>query len=101
MSNTIAGLTLYGAEDIGDDYGRCLLHGSQGSGKTFLGSTIAALGKTLMVDMSGARGSRSWLGTPGAHNITVVRQQSMQQMDDIFYELEQNGGEQCWERVCQ
>src|SRR3546814_2810963 len=63
MSNTIAGLTLYGAEDIGDDYGRFLLHGSQGSGKTFLGSTIAALGKTLLVDMRGERGSRSWLGT--------------------------------------
>src|SRR3546814_7619067 len=76
MSNTIAGLTLYGAEDIGDDYGRFLLHGSQGSGKTFLGSTIAALGKTLLVDMRGERGSRSWLGTPWANNITVVRPKS-------------------------
>src|SRR3546814_2714267 len=33
MSNTIAGLTLYGTDQIGDDYGRFLLHGSQGSGK--------------------------------------------------------------------
>src|SRR3546814_9177469 len=93
MSNTIAGLTLYGAEDIGDDYGRFLLHGSQGSGKTFLGSTIAALGKTLLVDMRGERGSRSWLGTPWANNITVVRPKSIQQMDDIFYALDRGEGD--------
>src|SRR3546814_2139113 len=71
MSNTIAGLTLYGTDQIGDDYGRFLLHGSQGSGKSFLASTIATLGKTLFVDMRGERGPRSFLGTPWAKNIPV------------------------------
>src|SRR3546814_3083253 len=76
MSNTIAGLTLYGTDQIGDDYGRFLLHGSQGSGKSYLASTIAQIGKTLFVDMRGERGPRSFLGTPWAKNITVVRPKS-------------------------
>lgn len=93
MSNTIAGLTLYGTEDIGDDYGRYLLHGSQGSGKTFLASTIAALGKTLLVDMRGERGTRSFIGTPWAKNITIIRPKSIQQLDDIFYALDRGEGD--------
>src|SRR3546814_17438121 len=55
--------------------------------------TIAALGKTLLVDMRGERGSRSWLGTPWANNITVVRPKSIQQMDDIFYALDRGEGD--------
>lgn len=93
MSNTIAGLTLYGTDSIGDDYGRFLLHGSQGSGKTYLASTIAALGKTLLVDLRGERGTRSYLGTPWARNIQVIRPKSIQQMDDIFYALDRGEGD--------
>lgn len=92
MSNTIAGLTLYGTDQIGDDYGRFLLHGSQGSGKSFLGSTIAQVGKTLFVDMRGERGPRSFLGTPWAKNITVVRPKSIKQLDELFYALDRGEG---------
>lgn len=93
MSNTIAGLTLYGTEDIGNDYGRFLLHGSQGSGKSFLGSTIAALGRTLFVDMRGERGPRSFIGTPWAKNIQVIRPKSIQQLDELFYALDRGEGD--------
>lgn len=93
MSNQIAGLTLYGTEDIGNDYGRFLLHGSQGSGKTFFASTIAALGKTLLVDMRGERGVRSYAGTPWAKNIKVIRPKSITDLDDLFYALERGEGD--------
>src|SRR3546814_2933068 len=43
--------------------------------------------------MRGERGSRSWLGTPWANNITVVRPKSIQQMDDIFYALDRGEGD--------
>src|SRR3546814_13498048 len=88
MSNTIAGLTLYGTDQIGDDYGRFLLHGSQGSGKSYLASTIAYIGKTLFVDMRGERGPRSLLGTPWAKNLTVVRPKSIKQLEELFYALD-------------
>src|SRR3546814_3714270 len=43
--------------------------------------------------MRGERGSRSWLGTPWANNITVVRPKSIQQMDDIFYAPDRGEGD--------
>src|SRR3546814_8960796 len=56
--------------------------------KSYLASTIAQIGKTLFVDMRGERGPRSFLGTPWAKNITVVRPKSIKQLDELFYALD-------------
>ena len=85
---SIAGLTLSSPESVGTDYGKWLIHGSPGSGKTFLGSTIAQVGgKTLYIDMRGERGARSFASTPWSANIEVVRPTSIKQFFDLFNEL--------------
>lgn len=84
----IAGLEMFDIGDVGADYGRFLLHGPQGSGKSFLGATIAEIGPTLYVDMRGERGTRSFTGTPYAKNIKVIRPRSIQQLDELFYALD-------------
>lgn len=89
--STIAGVDLMGVDDLPDDYGRWLIHGPQGSGKTTLASTIAELGPTLFIDTTGEKGVRSFKGAPYAKNITVVRPQSVTSLDDIFWAL--NKGE--------
>jgi energy-coupling factor transporter ATP-binding protein EcfA2 len=83
----IAGIEMMGVDDLPDDYGRWLIHGPQGSGKTTLASTIAQLGPTLFIDTTGEKGVRSFKGTSYADNITVVRPQSVTMMDDIFWAL--------------
>lgn len=88
MSIPIPGLM---ADEVPEDYGRWLLHGPQGSGKTTLASTIAEAGPTLYLDMVGEKGVRSFRGAPYAKNITVVRPTSITQMDDLFWWL--NKGE--------
>lgn len=87
--SSIAGLTLSSTEDIGTDHGKWLIHGSPGSGKTWLASTIAEVGKTLYIDMRGERGARSFIGTPWEKNIQVVRPTSIKQFFDLFNELNQ------------
>lgn len=87
----IAGVDLMGVDDLPDDYGRWLIHGQQGSGKTTLASTIAELGPTLFIDTTGEKGVRSFKAAPYAGNITVVRPQSVTSLDDIFWAL--NKGE--------
>lgn len=74
-------------EDVPDDYGRWLIHGPQGSGKTSLAATIAALGPTLLIDLIGERGVRSFKGAPGAENIEVMRPDSITALDDLFWQL--------------
>lgn len=83
--STFAGLPL---GSPGDDRGKWLLHGPQGSGKTTLASTIAEVGPTLMVDLIGERGTRSIKGSPYEKNIQVIRPTSVTQLDDIFWELD-------------
>ena len=88
MAGSFAGVEMSGIDQLADDYGRWLIHGQQGSGKTTVASTIARLGKTLYVDLIGERGVRSFRGAPYSRNITVVRPKSITAMDDIFWELD-------------
>lgn len=88
---TFAGIDLHGVDDMPNDYGRWLIHGPQGSGKSTLASTIATLGKTLFIDLTGERGTRSFRGAPYSSNITVIRPASITALDDIFWELNKGG----------
>ena len=88
MALNIPGVDLMGAEDVPNDYGRWLIHGPQGSGKTTLASTIAGAGKTLFVDFTGENGIRSFQGAPYAKNITVARPDSITALDDLFWALD-------------
>lgn len=83
----VPGLNFMGPDDLPEDYGKWLIHGPQGFGKTLLASTIATLGPTLFIDLPAEKGSRSWKGAPWAKNITPVRPTSVQQFDDMFWKL--------------
>lgn len=74
-------------EDIGEDYGRWMIHGPQGSGKTRLASTIAELGPTLFIDLTGEKGIRSFRGAPYVRNIKIARPTSVTALDDVFWWL--------------
>lgn len=83
----LAGIEIMSADDIPSDYGRWLIHGEQGSGKTTLASTIAKAGKTLFIDLIGEKGVRSFAGAEYSKNIDVIRPDSVTALDDIFWEL--------------
>lgn len=91
MTAIFAGVKTSSMDDLEDDWGRWLIHGPQGSGKTTLASTIAEVGPTLFVDLTGEKGVRSFKGAPYAGNITVVRPESITAMDDIFWALNKGG----------
>lgn len=80
-----------GVDDLEEDYGRWLIHGPQGSGKTTLASTIAELGPTLFIDLVGEKGVRSFRGASYAKNIRIKRPRSITELDDIFYRLDKGG----------
>ena len=88
MSIDIPGVDVMGAGDVPEDWGRWLIHGPQGSGKTTLASTIAEAGKTLFVDFTGEKGIRSFRGAPYAKNIEVARPSSITALDDLFWHLD-------------
>lgn len=88
---SIGGVETHDVDELASDYGRWLIHGPQGSGKTTLASTIARLGKTLYIDLTGEKGVRSFKGADYARNIVVVRPESVTKMDDIFWELNKGG----------
>jgi hypothetical protein len=83
----IAGLDEMDVDELPDDFGRWLIHGPQGSGKTKLASTIAELGPCLFIDLIGEKGVRSFKGAPYADNITVVRPRTITKLDDVFWAL--------------
>lgn len=91
QASAFAGLRLNPVNDIAADYGRWLIHGPQGSGKTTLAMTIAELGPTLMIDLTGEKGLRSVQGSPFAQNISVVRPPSVKDLDDLFWALAKGG----------
>lgn len=90
-NNSLAGMEMMSMDEVPNDAGRWLIHGPQGSGKTKLSSTIAQLGPTLFIDLTGEKGIRSFKGADYEKNITVVRPSSVQQFDDLFWAL--NAGE--------
>lgn len=87
----VPGVVIDHTDDVPEDYGRWLIHGPQGSGKTVLASTIAEAGKTLFVDLTGEKGIRSFRGAPWEKNIEIARPSSVTALDDLFWWL--NKGE--------
>ncbi|QNJ56026.1 AAA-ATPase [Microbacterium phage Rasputia] len=87
MVGSFGGVELSNLDEMAADYGRWLIHGPQGSGKSTLASTIAKLGKTLFIDLTGEKGVRSFMGAEYGKNIVVARPTSITKMDDIFWEL--------------
>jgi hypothetical protein len=85
--DAIPELEHFAMEDIAEDYGRWLIQGPQGAGKTTLASTIAELGKTLFIDLTGEKGIRSFRGAPYMGNIRIARPLSITALDDTFWFL--------------
>jgi hypothetical protein len=75
------------ADDDSPDYGKWLIHGPQGSGKTLLASTLADIGPMLFIDLIGEHGTQSIKGTPWERNVKIIRPKSITALDDIFWEL--------------
>jgi len=86
--SAIPGLQVFEGGQVPADYGRWLIAGTQGAGKSTLASTVATLGKTLYIDMPGEKGTRAFLGSPYVANIDVVRPASVKVMDDLFWHLD-------------
>jgi len=74
-------------DEVKEDYGRWMIQGPQGAGKTTLASTIAQLGPTLFIDLTGEKGIRSFRGAPYAKNIQIARPTSITALDDAFWWL--------------
>lgn len=82
------GVAFQSIDEVQDDYGRWLIHGPQGTGKTTLASTIAEAGKTLFIDLVGEKGIRSFKGAPYAKNLVIARPQSITALDDLYWWLD-------------
>lgn len=84
---SFAGIDVIKVDNLSADYGRWLIHGPQGSGKTTLAATVSEMGKTLFIDLTGEKGIRSIQGSPASSQIDVIRPASVTALDDIFWEL--------------
>ena len=78
---TFGGVRALAADAMPQDHLRVLIHGAQGSGKTYLASSVAELGPTLYIDLVGEKGTESFRGAPWAGNVTVLRPTTVQQLD--------------------
>lgn len=85
---SFAGLPVLGMDAVGKDWGKWLIHGPQGAGKTWLASSVAEMGRTLFIDLVGEHGVRSFKGSPWEKNVDVIRPTSVTQIDDIYWTLE-------------
>lgn len=88
---TFAGQDVLSSADQTNDYGKWLIHGPQGAGKSTLASTIAQCGRTLYIDLIGEKGTRAFQGAPWAKNIDVIRPDSITALDDVFWSLAKGG----------
>lgn len=88
---SFAGINIVDVEEEAADYGRWLILGAPGSGKSSLASTVATMGKTLFIDLPGEKGTQSFKNAPYAKNIDVVRPESVTALDDIFWSLDKGG----------
>lgn len=91
MGKSFAGVNIVDVNEEKADYGRWLILGPQGGGKSSLASTVATMGKTLFIDLPGEKGTQSFKGAPYAGNIDVVRPDSVTVLDDIFWGLDKGG----------
>jgi len=87
MAGRMADLDLNQVDSMASDYGRWLIHGPQGTGKTSLAASVGEIGKTLFIDLTGEKGTRSIQNAPWSRNITVVRPPSVTALDDVFWAL--------------
>lgn len=85
--STFGGLQITPAKGKKPDRMKMLLHGQQGSGKSFLASSIAELGKTLYIDFVGEEGTDSFRGALWEGNIDIVRCESIVDMEPLYKEL--------------
>lgn len=86
-----AGIDIVDVNEEQPDFGRWLVLGPQGGGKTTLASTIGELGKTLFIDLMGEKGTKSFRNAPYAKNIDVIRPESITALDDVFWALDKGG----------
>lgn len=91
MTISIDGLQAFGIDEMPEDRLKVLLIGSQGSGKTYLASSVAEAGPCLFVDLIGEQGPKSFQGTPWAGNVKILRPTTIQQLDDIYWALAKGG----------
>lgn len=88
---SFAGINIVDVNEEAADYGRWLILGPTGGGKSSLASTIATMGKTLFIDLPGEKGTQSFKNAPYAKNIDVVRPESVTELDDVFWALDKGG----------
>ena len=84
----VGGVKFLNSDEVVEDFGRWLIYGPTGTGKTRLASTIAQTGPTLFIDLIGEKGVRSFRDAPYAHNVRIARPESITQMLDIFWWLD-------------